>query len=158
MLRLRTFGRKGWNALVAFLAFVLTVAPLASQAVMAAETPAHHGAAASVDIAHQHFDQHSFIGRHHEVAAEHSHHHGHNHANAAKHSHDGGSPTPQHDPDGGPDSTCCGTYCHLVCSLTAFDAIPFVGHTGTFERSVSAALASVDPDQLQRPPSLLLSV
>ena len=140
---------------MAVLAFVLTIAPLASQAVMGAETHVHHGTAASVFTEHQHADQHSVAGhRHDTTAAKHSHHH----AEAAGHTPDGGSPTPQHDHAGGPDSKCCGTYCHLVCAISALDGVRTVEPSGAFERLPNASVASIDPDLLQRPPSILLSV
>ena len=150
---------QGWrSALVALLALVMSVAPLAAQVVMAAVSHASHGHAVGHKHSHDHSDHQSVAGHHHDgTAASHSAHHDHHHAALADHDHDGTTGS-QHDHGTGPDSNCCGTYCHSACAIAAMDGVLNARVVGTYARPPSTSAASFDPDQLQRPPSVLLSV
>ena len=150
---------QGWrSALVALLAFVMSVAPLAAQVVMATSSHASHGHANAHNRSHDHSDHQSVAGHHHEgAAADRSADHGHDHAALADHDHNGTTGS-QHDHGTGPDSNCCGTYCHSACAIAAMDGVLNARVVGTYARPPSTSAASFDPDQLQRPPSVLLSV
>jgi hypothetical protein len=57
-----------------------------------------------------------------------------------------------------PGAGCCGTFCHAAFFLTASAYVPVHPARPTFVRSNGRRLVAVDPDQLQRPPSRLLSL
>lgn len=155
-------AKKWRSALIALLAFVVSIAPITAQIAMAA--PGHHAS--------------------HDHGAANTHDHDHSaHPTVARHTHDkvaagssielvsdaaalvdydqDSASVSQHDHATGTDSTdsnCCGTYCHSACAIALLEGVLNAPVVSTFERPPSTRAASVDPDQLQRPPSSLLSV
>jgi hypothetical protein len=141
---------------------VIAFAPLEARFMMAAHAHADLVQATSpqttspTDHAHDQTAGHHHDVHHHgvhepAVVTPVGHHEQAPHAGNASHPHN-------HDQDGAPDGACCGTFCHSACLSIA--EVDFNRPTATmrFEHTVIAAMVAVEPNQLQRPPSHLLSI
>ena len=141
----------GWAwriALSALLTLVLAVAPLAAQIVMSSHVHAAEPASPGGLVHIHHHD--AGTTPHHSHA---SHDHG---ALASHHHHPDGVPQPvQHDDGSG---FCCGTFCHSACVMMSVLQVRHPVVRPSFERQLFQRFAAVDPDQLQRPPSVHLSL
>jgi hypothetical protein len=153
-MRIAWHKRQTWRAgLSALLAVTVAVAPLVAQALMATHNHA------DVLLAGSHASSGHSGSEHVHSHSSHDHQHG---DNAPEHSHEAGAEASlgligHHDHADGAGAGCCGTLCHSAFVLTA--AVQLSDNTlrPTFEWANKALLAAVDPDQPQRPPSILLS-
>jgi hypothetical protein len=169
-MRCQRYIRRTWRGVLsALLTLVIAVAPLAAQASMSATAHAAmhavpnggHSHTAGAAIAHSHADEsdHTHHGdlpgpQHLQVQPAGHHQHGNDTADLCSTL----PPVGHHDHADGAGAGCCGAFCHSAANLTAPPCIHVHTMRPTFTWLTGRLLVAVDPDQLQRPPSRLLSL